>query len=101
MHGTPPTPPTRLLYYCPWLRLHFLHDHDCKPTPPSRPPSPPAEFTGSSAVLDEVQKRLLVGLPSLGEGEARERQRWGRLAKMKGDMCLLCGSPRDAAEHYK
>ncbi len=54
------------------------------------------EFTGASAVLDEMQKRL-----AMVDGEGREKQRWGRLMKMKGDMCLLCGSPRDAYEHYR
>ena len=56
-----------------------------------------ADFTGSApGVRDEMSKRL-----TLGDGEAREKQRWGRLMKLKGDMCLMCGSPRDAYEHYK
>ncbi|GLI65614.1 hypothetical protein VaNZ11_009180 [Volvox africanus] len=55
-----------------------------------------AEFTGASAVLDEMQKRLAAV-----DGEMRERQRRGRLLKAKGDTCLLSGSPRDAAENYR
>ncbi|GFR47239.1 hypothetical protein Agub_g8923, partial [Astrephomene gubernaculifera] len=55
-----------------------------------------AEFTGAVAVLDEMQKRLAAV-----DSESREKQRWGRLLKMRGDMCLLCGSPRDAAENYR
>ncbi|GIM11324.1 hypothetical protein Vretimale_14852 [Volvox reticuliferus] len=55
-----------------------------------------AEFTGASAVLDEMQKRIAAV-----DGEMRERQRRGRLLKAKGDMCLLSGSPRDAAANYR
>lgn len=54
-----------------------------------------AEFAGAVAVLEEVQKRLQVS------DEEKEKRRWGRLQKAKGDMCLLAGSPRDAFEHYK
>jgi hypothetical protein len=31
----------------------------------------------------------------------KEKKRWGRLQKIKGDVALLAGSPRDAFEHYK
>lgn len=30
-----------------------------------------------------------------------DKQRWGRLMKMQGDICLMAGSPADAAEHYR
>lgn len=33
--------------------------------------------------------------------ELREKKRWGRLQKAKGDIALISGSPRDAFEHYK
>jgi hypothetical protein len=33
--------------------------------------------------------------------ELKEKKRWGRLQKAKGDWALLAGSPRDAFEHYK
>jgi alkylated DNA repair dioxygenase AlkB len=33
--------------------------------------------------------------------ELKEKKKWGRLQKAKGDMALLAGSPRDAFEHYK
>jgi hypothetical protein len=33
--------------------------------------------------------------------EVKEKKRWGRLQKAKGDWALLAGSPRDAFEHYK
>lgn len=33
--------------------------------------------------------------------EVKEKKRWGRLQKLKGDVALLAGSPRDAFEHYK
>ena len=35
------------------------------------------------------------------EQELKEKKKWGRLQKAKGDMALLAGSPRDAFEHYK
>jgi hypothetical protein len=33
--------------------------------------------------------------------EVKEKKRWGRLQKAKGDWCLLAGSPKDAFQHYK
>lgn len=33
--------------------------------------------------------------------EVKEKKRWGRLQKSKGDWSLLVGSPKDAFEHYK
>ncbi len=33
--------------------------------------------------------------------QVREKKRWGRLMKAKGDLCLMAGSPQDAHEHYK
>ncbi len=33
--------------------------------------------------------------------EEKEKRRWGRLQKAKGDMCLMAGSPRDGYDHYK
>ncbi len=33
--------------------------------------------------------------------QARDRKRWSRLRKAKGDACLMAGSPLDALEHYK
>ncbi|MEW5317033.1 MAG: hypothetical protein WDW38_008364 [Sanguina aurantia] len=53
------------------------------------------EFTGQS-VIDEVAKRL-----ALGDEEVREKRRWGRLMKIKGDYCLMAGSPQDASEYYR
>ena len=33
--------------------------------------------------------------------EVKEKKRWGRLQKSKGDWSLLVGAPKDAFEHYK
>eukprot|EP00883_Tetradesmus_obliquus_P010940 jgi/Sobl393_1/3671/SZX73191.1 len=55
------------------------------------------EFLGSSlAQLEEGLRKL-----NMNEEELKEKRRWGRLQKAKGDWALLAGSPRDAFEHYK
>ncbi|GBF95068.1 hypothetical protein Rsub_07569 [Raphidocelis subcapitata] len=55
-----------------------------------------AEFTGSLAAVQEGLQRL-----NTNEEELREKKRWGRLQKTKGDLALISGSPKDAADHYK
>ena len=47
-------------------------------------------------VIEEVQKRL-----ASSDEEVREKRRWARLMKAKGDFCLMAGSPQDAHEHYR
>lgn len=64
--------------------IHNVHAH------------PAGEFTGGSAVLEEVAKRL-----TLSDEEVKEKKRWGRLMKHKADFCLMAGSPTDAFEHYR
>jgi hypothetical protein len=97
------------------------------------------EFTGSSAVMEEVASRLTLSADEVGGRgtwgtadcggqqrvaqqtgwrcgpltdsccgcmhlllvQVREKKRWGRLLKAKGDLCLLAGSHQDAYEHYR
>ncbi|KAI8469362.1 MAG: transport protein Trs120 or TRAPPC9 TRAPP II complex subunit-domain-containing protein [Monoraphidium minutum] len=51
-----------------------------------------AEFTGSLAQIQEGLQKL-----NINEEEVREKKRWGRLQKTKGDLALIAGSPRDAS----
>ena len=59
-----------------------------------------AEFAGSSLaqLQDGLQQKLAAAAT---DDELREKRRWGRLQKAKGDVALLAGSPRDALEHYR
>lgn len=43
----------------------------------------------------------LPPLPPSFTLKVKEKKKWARLQKMKGDCALLAGSPRDAFEHYK
>jgi hypothetical protein len=66
----------------------------------------PTETTGSGCRRTTIQ--LLWCFPNLHNlcdcvvlQEVKEKKRWGRLQKSKGDWSLLVGSPKDAFEHYK
>jgi hypothetical protein len=92
------------------------------PTPPSTTAATPAPAAGP--LEEALRARLAHGggggggsIGSVGsagtssaaaaaaavdeEQQLREKRRWGRLQKSKGDLALMAGSPVDAREHYR